>query len=178
MSENETVFKQLILQSQKGDRLAYTQLLQGLSSFLKNYLRKRIFDKNDIDEVIQEILMAVHKSIHTYNAEKAFMSWFLAIVEYKVIDYIRHLKNDLIDVDAKSTSDLAAVLKTDTDLRIDVEKAVNQLNQRERQVFTMVKINGLSISEVANELQISEANVKVIVHRANLNLKIMLGSHV
>ena len=178
MSDNETVFKQLIQKSQNGDRNAYTQLLQGLSLFLNNYLKKRVFNKSEIEEVTQEILMAVHKSLHTYNSDKAFMSWFLSITEYKVIDYIRQLKNNMIDIESSSVSEFASMLSTDSDLKIDLEKALNQLSTREKQVFTLLKVNGLSISEVALDLKISEANVKVIAHRAYLNLKIFLGSQI
>jgi DNA-directed RNA polymerase specialized sigma24 family protein len=63
LSDNETLFKQLVTKAQDGDGASYTELLQGLNSFLKNYLRKRIFDQNEIDEVTQEILVAVHKSV-------------------------------------------------------------------------------------------------------------------
>ena len=65
----ETVFTQLMINAQKGDATAYNELLLNLCSFLKNYLRKRIFEQSDIEEVIQEILMAVHKSLHTFDTK-------------------------------------------------------------------------------------------------------------
>jgi RNA polymerase sigma-70 factor, ECF subfamily len=175
LSENETVFKQLITKAQIGDRAAYTELLQGLSSFLKNYLRKRIFDQNEIDEVIQETLVAVHKSLHTYDSEKNFMGWFLSIVEYKIIDYIRTLKKHSIAVDINSISNFLSFSNSDSDLKIDIEKAINSLNSREKNVLTLIKIDGQSISEVAKQLNLTEANVKVIAHRAYFNLKTYLG---
>jgi len=176
LSDNETVFKKLIIKAQRGDKATYSELLQGLNSFLKNYLRKRILAQNDIDEVIQEILVAVHKSLHTYDAEKSFMGWFLAIVEYKIIDYIRALKKHSSHLDLDSISHFFAVSNSDSDLKMDIEKAMNSLNLKEKNVITLMKVDGLSISEVAEQLNLTEANVKVIAHRAYINIKAYFGS--
>lgn len=175
LSENETVFKQLVSSAQSGNGLAYTELLQGLNSFLKNYLRRRVFDQNEIDEVIQEILVAVHKSLHTYDTEKPFMGWFLAITEYKVIDYIRSRKKHSGSIDLNSISNPFAVSNSDLDLKIDIERAINSLSSREKIVLTLIKVDGQSINEVAKQLNLTEANVKVIAHRAYLNIKTYLG---
>lgn len=175
MSDNETEFKNLINKAQSGDRIAYAEFLQGLNSFLKNYLRKRIFDQNEVDEVVQEILVAVHKSLHTYDAEKSFMGWFLAIAEYKIIDYIRSLKKQSNSVDLNSIAHFIAVSSSDSDLKIDIERAINSLSPRERNVLTLIKVDGQSIHEVAKQLNLTEANTKVIAHRAYLNIKTYLG---
>lgn len=175
MSDNETVFKQLMKKSQNGDGSSYTELLNSLNLFLKNYLRKRIFIENEIDEVTQEILLAVHKSLHTYDPEKSFMSWFLAIAEYKIIDYIRNFKKNSNHVDLNSISNFLAASNLDSDLKIDIEKAINSLSPKERNVLLLIKADGQSINEVARQLNLSEANVKVIAHRAYLSLKTYLG---
>lgn len=175
MSDNETFFKLLMNKTQGGDGDSYTQLLEGLSSFLKNYLRKRIFDQSEIDEVTQEILMAVHKSLHTYDNQKSFMGWFLAIAEYKIVDYIRSLKKRSNTVDLNSISNFFTISNSDSDLKLDIEKAINNLNPREKHVLTLIKMDGQSINEVAKQLNLTEANVKVIAHRAYINLKTYLG---
>jgi RNA polymerase sigma-70 factor, ECF subfamily len=175
LSENETLFKQLIQKAQGGDGASYAELLQGLNSFLKNYLRKRIFDQNEIDEVTQEILLAVHKSLHTYDTKKSFMGWFLAIAEYKIVDYIRSLKKRSNTLDLNSVASFFAVSNSDSDLKLDVERAINNLSSREKDVLTLIKVDGQSINAVAKQLNLTEANVKVIAHRAYLNIKTYLG---
>lgn len=176
LSLNETLFKQLMLASQTGDSQAYRKLLNGLSLFLKNYLRKRIFEKNDIEEITQEILMAIHKSLHTYDSQKSFMGWFMAITEYKIIDYIRSLKKQTVDSDITSINNLFNEIESNTDLKIDIEKALKKLTTRERAVLTLLKLEGHSIDETAQQLKLSVSNVKVIAHRAYINLKIYLGT--
>ena len=175
MLDNETIFKQLMTKSQHGDFGAYSELLQSLHSFLKNYLRNRIFEKNEIDEVVQETLMAIHKSMHTYDTEKSFMSWFLAITEYKIIDYIRGLKKHPTLADLDSVSNFFSQTNSNVELKIDIEKAINNLSTKEKSVLVLLKIEGQSAKDVARELNLSEANVKVIAHRAYINLKTYLG---
>lgn len=175
LSENETVFKNLATSAQTGDVAAYRELLTGLYSFLKNYLQKRIFERSDIEEVTQEILMAVHKSLHTFDPQKSFMSWLLAITEYKVVDYLRELKKHSSQSDFDSLSNFFSGTQADSDLRIDIDKAMNRLNARERTVLKLLKVEGQSVNEVANQLNLTEGNVKIIAHRAYTNLRIYLG---
>lgn len=175
MSENETIFQQLMSKAQKGDSAAYRELLSGVSLFLQNYLRKRIFEKNEIEEVLQEILMAVHKSLHTYDSNKSFMSWLLAITEYKVVDFIREFKKHSVSTDLESVSTFFAGTYADSDLRIDIDRAISRLTEREKNVLTLLKIEGQSAQEVAEKLNLTEANVKVIAHRAYHQLRTMLG---
>ena len=175
MSDNETVFKKLMIEAQKGNSTAYGELLKGLCLFLKNYLRKRIFDPTDIEEVVQEILMAVHKSMHTYDGQKPFMSWVLAITEYKIVDYIRELKKRTAPSDLEAIANFFARLHSDSDLKMDIDKAMNKLNTREQTVLNLLKIEGQSVNQVAEQLNLTESNVKVIAHRAYTSLKIYLG---
>ena len=173
--ENETAFQQLMIKAQVGDRDAYYQLLSELNSFLSNYLRKRIFDHNEIEDVSQKILLAVHKSLNTYNKDKSFMSWLIAITEYKIIDYIRSLKKHSSLADSHLATLLPSSVYMNTDLKIDIDRAISSLSAKEKTIFTMLKIEEQPVSEVAKKLNLSEANVKVIAHRACINLKLYLG---
>ena len=176
MSNNETIFKPLILAAQQGDAVSYSELLKGISSFLKSYLRKRIFEKNEIDEVIQEILMSVHKSLHTYDYQKSFMSWLLAITEYKIVDHIRSFKKHSGQIELNEISNFLNISNSDLELKLEIEKAMMSLSDRERNVISRLKIQGESVLEVAQQLKLTEANVKVIAHRAYLNLRTFLGN--
>ena len=101
----------------------------------------------------------------------------MAITEYKVIDYIRALKKLKNPSDLNLISSFLAGVNSDADLRIDIDKAFNKLNHKEKTVLNLLKVEGQSISEVAKQLNLSEGNVKVIAHRAYINLKVLLGVH-
>jgi RNA polymerase sigma factor (sigma-70 family) len=177
LSGNETLFSALAVRAQKGEKTAYAELLTGLRSFLANYLRRKIFEPNEIDDITQEILMAVHKSIHTYDCQKSFMSWFVAITEYKVIDYIRSLKRRHGSIDFNTISNFVMSTQLESsDAKIDLEKAISQLNLNERNVLTLLKVDGMSVADVSEKLELTEANVKVIAHRAYIKIKTLLGA--
>ncbi len=175
MYDNETSFKKLMRETQQGDSVSYRELMLSLSGFLKNYLRRRIFEKNDIEEVIQEVLLALHKSKHTYDLEKPFMGWFMSVVEYKITDYIRAKQKQNAHLGLESIAEVFQAAQIDSDLKLDIETALQNLSHKEKAVITELKIKGYSVSEVASSLNLSEANVKVIAHRAYNQLKKQLG---
>lgn len=176
MSLNETIFKELIIKAQGGDSKTYNEFLTQISSFLKNYLRRRIFAQNEIEEVIQEILLAVHKSLHTFDSKKSFMGWFMSIVEYKVVDYIRVTEKVMLSKNMQDIPNISYYLNSDSDLKVDIEKAFSNLNLKEKNVLTLLKIEGQSVHVVAKQLEMTESNVKVTAHRAYINLRKYLGS--
>lgn len=175
MFDNETVFKTAMIKSQDGDKSAYHDLLKNLNSFLTNYLKKRIFNSSEIEEVIQEILLAVHKSKHTYDSSKSFMSWFMSIVEYKIIDYIRTIEKNKKTMSIDDLNLLMNGFNLNSDLKIDIEIALNKLNSKEKAIFNLLKTEGQSVQQVAKEMNLTESNVKIIAHRAYINLKKILG---
>lgn len=174
--DNESAFKQLTTMAQAGDSVAYRELLGGLYSFLRNYLKRRIFEQNEIEEVVQEVLMAVHKSLHTYDSQRPFMGWFMSIVEYKVTDYIRAQQKQKANVTLESIAEVLKSVAADSDLKLDIEKAISNLSHNEKSVLTELKLKGHSVMEVAKALKLSESNVKVIAHRAYVNLKKQFGA--
>ncbi len=163
LSENQT--KTLMVSAQAGDEAAYKQLLEQLYSFLTQYLKKKVFNKNEIEEVAQEILLAVHKARHTYDADKHFMGWFMAITDYKVIDYIRAKKRNPKYTELDEVEDnIKHAFALDT--TYDFEKAFARLSDKERNVLRLMRIEGYQLRETALKLGLSESNVKVIAHRA------------
>ncbi len=176
MSLNETVFKELVIKAQGGDSKAYNEFLTQISSFLKNYLRRRIFAQNEIEEVTQEILLAVHKSLHTFDSKKSFMGWFMSIAEYKIVDYIRATEKAMLSKNAQVFPHISYYLNSDSDSKVDIEKAFSKLNIKEKNVLTLLKIEGQSVDAVAKQLEMSESNVKVTAHRAYINFRKYLGS--
>jgi RNA polymerase sigma-70 factor (ECF subfamily) len=147
--------------------------------FLESYLNSRVYNQSQIDDVIQEIILAVHNSRATFDTSKSFMSWLLAIAHYKISDHLRvqfkqktqELEDSLID----NNSDTLNKLIEHQSLHL-LNQAINELDDKPKQIVTLLKIEGLKISEVAAKLNLSESNVKVIAHRAYQGLEVKLRS--
>lgn len=171
----DSFFKELAIQAQAGDEASYRELLLKISEKMRPFLYKHIFNKDMVEDVLQETLVGIHKALHTYNSKQSFLSWSFAICRYKLIDYIRkyqkisdnEISNDEYLVTFADDSANSYNEQLDEDLQI----AIDSLPEKQRQVVVMLKVKEYSVKEVAQELKISAGNVKVIAHRAYKALK-------
>jgi RNA polymerase sigma factor (sigma-70 family) len=158
----------LFIRGLDGDAVAYRAFLDDLTRHLRGFLRKRIYYlQDDIEDVVQEILLAVHNSRHTYRPDEPLTAWVHAIARYKLMDFFRarsrrEALNDPLDetLDIFATSD-----EEPADAKRDIGKLLEQLPDRHRLPILHVKLQGLSVTETAALTGMSESAVKVGIHR-------------
>ena len=116
---------------------------------------------------MQETLLAVHQKRHTYRPGEPLTAWVHAIARYKLVDLlrarsIREVLNDPLDdeLDVFASSDTEAA-----EARRDLGKLLAGLPERQRLPIVHVKLEGLSVVEVAQLTGMSESAVKIGVHR-------------
>ena len=74
----------LLLQGLAGDALAYHAFLKELSAYLRAFFRRRLTGLPDeVEDLLQESLLAVHNQRHTYDSEQPLTAWVHAIAKYK-----------------------------------------------------------------------------------------------
>jgi RNA polymerase sigma-70 factor (ECF subfamily) len=164
----ETQLKTLFMGGLEGKSSDYHAFLDKLSGHLRAYLRKRIFHaQDDVEDIVQEILLAVHNGRHTYRVDQPLTAWVYAIARYKLTDFFRararrEALNDPLDDDMQlfANSD-----EEPADARRDVGKLLEQLPDRQRLPILHVKLQGLSVVETARLTGLSESAVKIGVHR-------------
>ncbi len=179
MTKRDQILGELMSEAQEGNSTSYETLLAEVYMFLESYLNSKVYNKSQIDDVIQEVILAIHNSRHTYDCSKSFMSWLLAIAHYKVSDHLRYqfkqktqeLEDSIIDANSDA---LTALIENQHSQLL--HQAIDELEQKPRQVIKLLKFEGFKISEVASKLNLSESNVKVIAHRANQMLEFKLRS--
>jgi RNA polymerase sigma-70 factor (ECF subfamily) len=151
-----------------GDARAYHAFLDALSGHLRAFLRRRLAQlPDDIEDLVQETLLAVHNQRHTYRPDQPVTAWVQAIARYKLVDLLRaragrESLNDPLD------DELAVFAASDTDVaeaRRDLDKLIDTLPDRHRLPILHVKLQGLSVAEAARMTGMSESAVKVGVHR-------------
>ncbi len=153
----------------EGDAQAYQSFLQALGGNLRAFLRKRLsYACSDIEDIVQEILIAVHNGRHTYEPDQPLTAWTYAIARYKMTDYLRgRYRHDAWN---ESLEDQQQELFAESDeeaaqARRDVDKLLAQLPDRHRLPIMYVKLQGLSVAETAQLTGLSESAVKVGIHR-------------
>src|SRR5262245_4317973 len=93
-SESEERLRSLLVRGLAGDAVAYHVFLQELSAHLRAFLRKRLSKwPDDVEDIVQESLLAVHNQRHTYDAGQPLTAWVHAIAKYKLVDVLRRRKN-------------------------------------------------------------------------------------
>jgi RNA polymerase sigma-70 factor (ECF subfamily) len=160
-----------------GDALAYHAFLKQLSAHLRAFLRRRLASLPDeVEDLVQETLLAVHNQRHTYDVGQPLTAWVHAIARYKLVDLLRRRAardalNDPLDDEFEvfTSSDTEAV-----DAKRDLARLLDRLPDRQRLPIIQMKLEGLSVVEVARMTGMSEAAVKVGVHRGLKALAAMI----
>lgn len=88
-STKELEWRDLAEKAQKGDQEAYTALLKELSIYLRNIMIPRLSNPTEAEDVVQEVLISVHKSLKTYAPDRPFLPWLHAIASFRRTDYLR-----------------------------------------------------------------------------------------
>jgi RNA polymerase sigma-70 factor (ECF subfamily) len=177
VSAAEDRLRTLMVRGLAGDAAAYHAFLKELSAHLRAFLRRRLARlPDDVEDLVQETLLAVHNQRHTYESDQPLTAWVHAVARYKLVDLMRRrarreAMNDPLD------DELAVFSASDTeaaDARRDVAKLLERLPERQRLPIQYMKLEGLSVIEAARATGMSESAVKVGVHRGLKALAAMI----
>jgi RNA polymerase sigma-70 factor, ECF subfamily len=166
----ERELRDLITASLDGDARAYRTLLHQLTAHLRAYFRRRValvgHGTSEAEDLLQEVLIAIHTRRHTYDPLQPFTPWLHAIARYKFLDYLRRTKSGMRNLPVESAEEVTA----DTDVaavetRLDLDRLMSKISSTTRRAIQYVKLEGLSIREAAARCGMSESAVKVAVHR-------------
>lgn len=165
----EAHLRTLFLRGLEGDGVAYRQFLAELGGHLRGFLRRRLHGgAPDIEDLVQEILLAVHNGRHTYRAQEPLTAWIHAIARYKLTDYFRaRARHDALNDSLDDAFELLAAPDhlEPAQAKRDLGKLLEQLPDRQRLPIMHVKLEGLSVTETARLTGLSESAVKIGVHR-------------
>lgn len=151
----------------QGDDRAYGAFLREAAAALRAFAFRRApaAPGYDPEDLVQEILMAVHAKRHTWRQEEPLAPWLFAIARHKAVDaYRKHGRKLEIDIE-----DFAEILACPVAEAVptprDVSRAVESLDGRQRAVVASISVEGRSIGETAERLEITEGAVRIAFHR-------------
>lgn len=166
--EIERSLQALALRAQAGDAQAWRQVLVVLSPRLEVYFRRRMAAEYaaDVEDLVQETLLAVHNRRMTYDTTQPFTAWAHALARYKLIDFWRRRRvrrhvplDDVVD-------DLWVEAEAEGAVNGDLNRLLGGLSNRQERLLRDVKIEGMSLAEAGARVGMSEGAAKVSLHRA------------
>ncbi len=167
--------------AQAGDTDAYGRLLQEVTIRLRRIVRRyrSFLNDEDIEDLVQDILLSLHSVRATYDPQRPFMPWLLAITRNRLADGARRyartrrreVNTDYSDVtfanqNANRTEDMFG--------KEDLRNAIDGLPAAQRTAVEMLKLREMSLKEAAAVSGMSIGALKAATHRAMIALRKIL----
>jgi RNA polymerase sigma factor (sigma-70 family) len=176
--DTEGQWSQWLRQGLQGDEAAYRQFLESLAIWLRRTTRNRCrrmgIGDAEVEDVVQESLLAIHLKRNTWRADEPVSPWIAAISRNKLIDVMRRRgRRAELSLDDVEESVLPSITADDS-AGHDVQRVLESLNERQRSIVRLVSIEGRSAREAAQALGMSEGALRVALHRALHALAVQL----
>ena len=174
MREREDEWTGLMRSAMAGDGAAYHRLLKAITPVLRAASRRGLAragqPPDQAEDIVQDILLAVHLKRHTWDVNAPFAPWLFAIARNKLIDALRRRgRRVFVNID-----DFAETLpeepKTETASAAEVAAQLDTLPVRQREVLQSIAVESASIKDTAKKFAMSEGAVRVALHRALASL--------
>jgi RNA polymerase sigma factor (sigma-70 family) len=153
-----------------GDEQAYRRFLVTVTPHLRAMAARRCAQFNvpasETEDVLQEVLIAIHLKRGTWDAERPIGPWLSIIVRNKLIDILRR-RGKRIDVPIEDVLETLAAEDAPSSLdTMDAERLIDRLRPPQDDIVRSISLNGASIRETAARLKMTEVAVRVALHRA------------
>lgn len=170
--QNNEFLKDLLRLAVAGDADSYQRFLLEISKVIRALICKKI-SAAEIEDVVQEILISIHKARHTYDFERPLMPWIMSIASFRVTDHLRKHYSQM----RHKTSDIDEFVDVLTDVTNEpsgselVSEMFLEIDSKHQKILTMMYVEGYSAKEVGSSLGMNESAVKVAAHRAIKKIK-------
>lgn len=162
---SEAQLKGWMVRGLDGDAAAQNALLSAMAPLLRSFFGRRMRGAgDDVEDLVQEALIAIHMRRASYDRDRPFTAWAYAVARYKMIDHFRRTRQH---VPFEGLEEILAAegFADATSAKIDVDAMLGEISPKQARAIRATKIEGLSVAEAAEAAGMSEADVKVSVHR-------------
>jgi len=169
VTDHNDDYETLMRLSLTGDPRAYSLLLQKTSRLLRPFLAKRLSFNNEVDDLLQEILMSIHKARHTYDGNRPYKPWAYAIAKFRLQDFLRAHYSDQLRhaIDFDDLEEILPEYVTESGLSYEsISAEVQKLPEKQATILQLIHQEGYTSKEVAEKIGMNESAVKVAAHRA------------
>lgn len=182
--EQNPEWSEWMARAQDGDTAAYQKLLSAVVPLIRAIVGKRITDPDKIEDIVQDVLVSVHKNRHTYDPKMAFAPWLVTIAQRRTVDVLRKIyrQNDReVLVDEYPETFLSDETNTSPEddlvfaLGDELHRALDTLPAGQRTAVELLKLREMSLKEASDASGMSVAALKVAMHRALKSLRTQMA---
>jgi len=191
MVENDAGTEISLEALQAGDRTAFARLVDAYSTQIYRLALKMLADEQDAEDVLQNTFMKALQSIENFEGRSSLSTWLYRIaVNEALMSLRRHKPTISVAMDYEDDEDefqhptqftdwccLPEEDLLSAESKKHLDKAIRSLPEKLRIVFILRDIEGLSIRETGETLDLTETAVKTRLLRARLNLREQLSSY-
>lgn len=166
--------------AQGGDREAYRRLLEEITPYVRSLAVRRMQNRGDAEDAVQDTLLTVHAVRHTYDPARPFGPWLVAIVNRRIVDGLRRRgrasahEAPLEDEHETFAAPETNYHETASEARA-LREAVGSLPPGQREAIRLLKLEELSLKDAAAASGMSVAALKIATHRGLKKLRRIFG---
>jgi RNA polymerase sigma-70 factor (ECF subfamily) len=181
----------LVQRAQAGDLASFEALTVRYEQRVYSLAMRILRQEHDAEDVTQQTFLSAMENLNGFRGDSSFSTWLLRIATHAALKIIRKRRGlETISLDeATEPTDADKIphpefiadwkqsperLVEQREIRSLVEEALARLDEKHRMVFLLRDVEGLSVRETAEALGLSEANTKVRLLRARLQLRELL----
>jgi RNA polymerase sigma-70 factor (ECF subfamily) len=165
--------EELMTAYQRADPQAVTALIDRVSPQLHRFFAGQMGSGADADDMLQETWLRIHRIRHTYRPGAPVLPWLYAIAHRVRIDSYRRRRRVAQEVVVEGLPERAGEIRPEPD-GPRFEEMVAELPESQREVISMLKVDGFSIDEIAKATDSTPGAVKQKAHRAYTRLRAVL----
>lgn len=179
-AELERAWHARMVAAQAGDRGAYEKLLMELLPYTRARVARSVREPAAQEDIVQNVLVSVHRARHTYRPERPFTAWFHAIVRNALIDWARaqgrRARREVsLEVQAGWEPSVEPKQPGADALSPELVRALESLPSAQREAVLLIHLDGLSVADAAALAGVSAGALKVRAHRGYKALRALLG---
>lgn len=173
---SRAAWPQLMVRAQDGDQIAYCRLLKAIVPVIRGLVRRKIRqDEALVEDVVQDVLLAVHRVRHTYDPDRPFLPWLAAIASARAIDALRAQGRrqgwEVVDEEAVLQHPGGPDGHDSLAAHQQLDKLLRRLPDRQRHMVELVHLCEMSLGEAAAASSMTLSAVKSVLHRAFTTLR-------
>jgi RNA polymerase sigma-70 factor (ECF subfamily) len=173
---------QLMAAAQAGDKAAYERLLRDILPYVRSIVRRHHATPDRVEDVLQDVLLTIHRVRHTYDPARPFAAWLGAIAHRRSIDALRRkVRTDAVETFSPIAYETYADPGANREIAANeagaaLGEAIASLPPGQRQAVELLRLRELSLAEASAESGQSIGALKVSMHRALRALQRIVGS--